>query len=677
MKLARVVALCAVLMCTLPAARPSAATTTTTAPSAPDGPAGVSLASQSAWVPLGGTFTMFLHLDSPELAARDGAAISVTVHESASTRSAFDAAIANDDLGGVVYQPDPLPVASLLRNDDGDVAVVLGLAGSGVQPTIGVSRAGVYPVEVALTNTGQPARSFVTWLITADTSGGRAIDKRLLVSWILPVMANPAFFPDGTPDPAVVAQFERKGRLDRVATVLARARGVPLSLVIGPETVESWQRLAARDDALAPGLTRVRTTSRDARTEILPAAYVPIDDTALEAAGLGDRLPDEFVKGGNVVQSVLGTAAPTRAQDAFVDPVDDAAIDRLRQMLVDQVAVRDTNLVPIIHPFTPAQTFTLATAGGTSRAVATAPFIEQLLDGQDPPALKAARVLASLSEVAYETPAVARGLVLAEPYAWTPDVAAMSTIMRALRDNPLLAPSTLDRLITDVPLEQDHGAPRVRQLLPRTPPPTPVDPAEFDRVSNELTAYAAVVGTDDPTVIDGQQALSVALSTTITAERAEAELTKVDDIIRSFTHGIATDAKRITLTARHAKIPLSFQNHIKPGRTVKVRVHLDSAKLTFPKGADQVVTLPPGSTTIRIPVAARASGTFPMTITLTSEDGRLAIGSPVRVTVRSAVFGGLAVGLTVAALLFLAAWWFNHVRRTRKARRAAATPATS
>ena len=66
-----------------------------------------------------------------------------------------------------------------------------------------------------------------------------------------------------------------------------------------------------------------------------------------------------------------------------------------------------------------------------------------------------------------------------------------------------------------------------------------------------------------------------------------------------------------------------------------------------------------------------------MTITLTSEDGRLAIGSPVRVTVRSAVFGGLAVGLTIAALLFLAAWWVNHVRRTRKARRAAATPATS
>jgi TRAP-type C4-dicarboxylate transport system permease small subunit len=89
--LLRAVMVCAVLLCALPTARVSAATTTTTAPTT-EAPTGISLASQSAWVPLGGTFTMFLHLESPELAARAGAAISVTVHESASTRSAFDAA---------------------------------------------------------------------------------------------------------------------------------------------------------------------------------------------------------------------------------------------------------------------------------------------------------------------------------------------------------------------------------------------------------------------------------------------------------------------------------------------------------------------------------------------------------------------------------------------------------
>jgi hypothetical protein len=46
----------------------------------------------------------------------------------------------------------------------------------------------------------------------------------------------------------------------------------------------------------------------------------------------------------------------------------------------------------------------------------------------------------------------------------------------------------------------------------------------------------------------------------------------------------------------------------------------------------------------------------------------------VRVTVRSAVFGGWAVGLTVAALVFLAGWWANHFRRTRRRRRVATEP---
>ena len=209
--------------------------------------------------------------------------------------------------------------------------------------------------------------------------------------------------------------------------------------------------------------------------------------------------------------------------------------------------------------------------------------------------MKAARVLASLSEVAYETPAVAHGVVLAEPNSWTPDVVAMTTIMRALRGNPLLAPATLDRLITDVPLEEDLDAPRVRQLLPHTPPPTPVDPAEFDRVSNELAAYAGVVGTDDPSVSRRSNKRCRSRSRPRSRPIApKPSWRRSTDIVQSFTRGIATDAKRITLTARHAKIPLSFQNHIKPGRTVKVRVHLDSAKLTFPNGADQIVTLAAG-----------------------------------------------------------------------------------
>jgi hypothetical protein len=638
--------------------------------------AGVTLVSQTAWTPLRGTFTMVLHLDNPALAARPGAAISITVHGSATSRSAFDDAINNDNLGGVEFQADPIPVSTLGHDAHGNVTLTFGLSGSKVTPTLGISDPGVYPVEVALTNIGAPAQSFATWLVTVDTSSSPPVEHRLLVSWILPLLAPPMVLPDGSNDPAVSGQMTRGGRLDRVATVLARANGLPLTLLIGPETVESWAQLAQHDATYRAGFARVRAAVKHAKTEILPNSYVPIAIPSLDGAGLGTLLPAQYVKGGVVTESVLGTGEAPHAPSALVDPANDSAVDLVRGMLVSRFAVRDDQLVSVTHDRTPAQTFELATPGGASLAAATAPFIETLFTGSDPPALKAARVLASLSEIAYESPGTMRGVVIAPANDWTPDVGAMTAVLTALHGNPLLEASTLDHLLTTVPPEQVGGIDVVRHLQNAPAPPMPVDPNRYQQVAGDLDAYTAVVGANDPTIAPSRQALANALSTSITPARASAELDSIDDTVSRFTSAITTDVKRITLTARHAQVPLSFENHLKPRRTVQVMVHLASPKLTFPTGADRLITLPPGSTTLRFAVAARATGTFPMTIRLTSVDGRLTYGTPVSITVRSAVFGGFAIALAIAALLFLAGWWINHFRRTRKSRRVA-TPAAA
>ena len=60
-----------------------------------------------------------------------------------------------------------------------------------------------------------------------------------------------------------------------------------------------------------------------------------------------------------------------------------------------------------------------------------------------------------------------------------------------------------------------------------------------------------------------------------------------------------------------------------------------------------------------------------MTITLESPDAQVQLGPPTTVTIRSAVFSGIGIALTLGALLFLAAWWGNHFWRTRRARRRA------
>jgi hypothetical protein len=64
-----------------------------------------------------------------------------------------------------------------------------------------------------------------------------------------------------------------------------------------------------------------------------------------------------------------------------------------------------------------------------------------------------------------------------------------------------------------------------------------------------------------------------------------------------------------------------------------------------------------------------------MTITLESADGSLTLGDPTRVTIRSAVFSGIGIALTLGALVFLAGWWGNHFWRSRRARRRAAAGA--
>jgi hypothetical protein len=84
-----------------------------------------------------------------------------------------------------------------------------------------------------------------------------------------------------------------------------------------------------------------------------------------------------------------------------------------------------------------------------------------------------------------------------------------------------------------------------------------------------------------------------------------------------------------------------------------------------------VFPLPLGHYTRRFAVEARASGTFAMTITLESPDRSVQLGPPTRVTIRSAVFSGIGIALTLGALLFLAGWWGNHFWRTRRARRLA------
>jgi hypothetical protein len=629
----------------------------------------VSLVSQPPWITTRGAEVFVLHLDDPALATTPGAAVEITVHRSVTSRTDFDRAVNGDSLPSTRTRMT-FPLSSVTPDKHGDFLIDFGLSGSGAPRSVAVDEAGVYPVEVRVVDTGGDRTTFVTWMVVVDPARSGALAP-LRVSWLWQITADPFELANGGVSKPVLNEMRPGGRLARIATLLGRARDFPLTLGIGPETLTSWINQARTIPALAPGAARVRRAAGRESVQLLPEPYVPINGPTIEAEGLGGQVPGEYVAGSNAIEKATGEIPDPRT--AFVDPVDDPTVSRLTQMLIGRFVVTDSALTPVVEPLTPAEPFTLAAAGAAAPSIASDSGLEHLIDTDGPPVLREQRVLAALAEIAYEAPSQTRGVVLAMPIDWNPDLATITLLLHDLAQDPLVQPATLDDLFTAVAPEQRDGVPLQRALAPVKRGEQPLFASDYRAAARALAAFGAMVGHADPSVAAGQHALLLSLSTSNTRTQAMAQLQTITDKLQALTSGITATAKTLTLTARRAELPLSFQNDTNRAG-IKVRVHLDSPKLIFPNGPDVVLSLPIGHFTKRVPVEARASGTFTMTVTLESADGSLQLGPPTRVTIRSAVFSGIGIALTIGALLFLAGWWGNHFRRTRNARRRPATP---
>lgn len=633
----------------------------------------IALVDQPASVRSNDTFPLRVRISPASGAGLD---VRVVLHDDVNTRSGFEQTVAGDALGSVVDRAEVALDGLPMRN--GVVTARFGMPDTDLPSaqTLRPTRTGVYPIEVELRRDGTVLDSFVSWLVyVKGDASDTPILEPLSVAWVWSIEAAPAHESDGTtPNPEVLAQMMPGGRLAEIASLLQQASDVPLTLDLSPETLQSWLEFARERRQLRAGANAVRIAAGDRRNGLLLVPYVPIDLPAFQRAGLGNYLAGEYVAGSDTLRELANERAASRT--AFADPVDAAALGRLRELLVDQVLVREESLEPR-NPepsLTPARPFELSTGGSTIAAASTNPTVTSWLQGPEPAALRAQRFLAGLSLIALEAPGKPRGIVVATPRAWDPDRAAVAHVLRGLRDDPLVKAVTLDDYFADVPFDTgDDGATIVRTLADdATPNSYPVALGDYERAERSLSSFRTVVGEADPDIRSAEQALLVALSSDLTPARAAQLLAVIDRAAQRFLGQITTTAQRVTLTTRRAKIPLTFNNQT--GQPVRVRVRLDapSGKALFPDGAEQVITLAPGNQTQRFVVEARATGTFAMTVTLTSEDGQLPIGAPTEITVRSTVFSGWGAALTISALAFLAFWWANHIRRSRRAAREAA-----
>jgi hypothetical protein len=132
--------------------------------------------------------------------------------------------------------------------------------------------------------------------------------------------------------------------------------------------------------------------------------------------------------------------------------------------------------------------------------------------------------------------------------------------------------------------------------------------------------------------------------------------------VRAAWTAIAAESRSLTVTSRRTTITLRCTNA--SDTTYTVRLRLESPRLTFLNGAEQVIELEPGLNRIAVPIQVRSSGQFLLRAELLTPQEDLVITTS-RQRIRSTAFSGVGLIVSGGALLVLVVWWMRTLRRER------------
>lgn len=667
----------------------------------------LTLAGAPAWVPIGSPLDLDLAVTG-DAASLD---LFVSARSRLESRTAFDRTLDGEGLRGTVASVT-LPGAALATGGAGThrASVFIGVpppappdpaspppsdgAATGADagatpappppPVLAITEEGVYPLVLELRPSGteEAIDRLVTYVVALDPTAERT---PLSVAWVWPMAVDAPRLPDGSIGQGLRDAVAPSGRIGQMVAALAGFPELPVTLAPRGAALDAWAELAAAapvatespptDPAAlaATSLAALQSQAAISTRQFLAGTYARVDLSALARSGLAEEIAAQLAEGADVLRATLGIRPDPRTF-LVSGGLDESSLSVLRQAGVDRLVVPRSSLEPVFEQLTPARPFDLQSKRRAFRSASPDPVISGILgrpvDGDAPSdAETAQRFLAGLAVVSLEAPSTERGVVVVPPLTWTPPTTLLTTALRGLSSHPALSPVTLDTLFSGVDVADDDTAQRT------------LEPSGARRLALSRSA------------IEGARARIASLTTMLEPSAAEPALAArrlllaeaepfqrrdadpdaadyvagVDGIIGGVVHSIRLpDAPSVTLTAQRGAIPLTLVND--SGRPLRVRLSFTSDKLLFPGGATHDLVLPPRSTTERFTVEARTSGSFPMVVEVTSPDGHLAIGS-FEMTVRSTAVSGVALTVTIGAGLFLAGWWGNHFRKSRRARR--------
>lgn len=621
-----------------------------------------------------------------------GATLTPTLHRAVTTRSSFALTVDGHDLGDAAARfadhdvhGSSASITVRFRVDDG-AAPADADAATADGDSVTLTRPGVYPLVFTLDDAdGAEVASMVTYIVRLPSSptegdGGR---RPLRVASEFRLQPRPQTTAAGD---LVVTEAARRSTdefvdgLGDASTTVRRSFGFAVS----PAYLDA---LAATHDTR--DLARLAALVDGLPLQTQP--WAPLDPAGwLATPDLAPAVDRASVAGTEVLGEYLQPPAVATADlAAWGGRISEQSLRWFAEQGATSVLIPADALVGLDtddFPRSLAAPFHLDTGGATPlTAMQLDPAIAAHFTAADP-VLGANQLIADLSVIALDLPAISRAMVVAPPAGWHPSAALLSAYTAALASahpagsDPLLAPTPLATVIDTTPAVRAGGdtateGPTLLRSLRRTDPPPPMT-----ELGNRFAKANALVDSL-ATMVPGGTARSALEIERLRRQISVAAMPGTTETERNRRFaavgaqvGTAVDAVRlpprqtITLTSDTASLPVTIRRP-EDGPT-EVVVHIDAPdRLRFPDGTDQAVHLDATTTRFSVRVHSDSPGDTIVRMTVTSPDGELVVGTT-ELVVRSTAASGVGFVISFGSLAFLIVWWARDIIRTRRRRRA-------
>ena len=443
---------------------------------------------------------------------------------------------------------------------------------------------------------------------------------------------------------------------------------IPVSVALSPELAESLANETLPTAVAARDVDRLISAIGG---EVLSLPYRSIDPFAAGTAGLDERFISELDAGDAALQAAFPSLTPVRsvwlADDAMTSSaITTEGVDLLKSQGVERLIMTDDSYAGgAPHDGIDDTQPGLFTVEATSLPVIITGAVGEIAPRPDV-ALEDQAVLfvARIMQLRREQPELARAVVFSAPDLAIPDVETVQAIERLLSSDPTVEFMRVSELPDQITANRAIVTPSVPQV---------------DLAQRQLTADALQVLIDDTGSMLNENHESVAqwnaLINDLFDQRGNGQyIVDTIDVVTNETSAVrqwvsVPMSGTVNLTGRDTPLPLVVENT--GPEPLQVLVRLNAPRLVVPD-EPLAITLPPGVSSVQVPVEARSNGSFDVEVEVLSPAGTPVV-SGVTIVAKAMTLSGFGRLVGFGLILVLISWWVSHIRRQRQ-RKVAATP---